>query len=267
MKLILNIFFKSNLFEKTNTFIIKKILKISKYFFVETNIKSLPEINHPLSNDDLKNYKIWNNKIRIANSIPFISYSHLIDILSIFYSFKKKLIFFDYGAGKLDLYFNLNKKFHNLKYYYYDQQPLLENTKTIKKRKKLSNLIVFDKRNKVKKIDFVYFGGVIQYLKDYDKEISFFFKKAKYIIIAQTPFFTGNSIKKIIVKQLNLHPVVNFLYFINLNYFIKFMKKNEYVLVNKSYNKVIKSINLKNFKSNYKNLQMYDLLFKYEKKK
>jgi hypothetical protein len=94
MNFILNIFFKSNLFEKTNTFIIKKILKISKYFFVETNKKNLPEINHPLSNVDLENYKIWNNKLRTINSIPFISYSHLIDILSIFHSFEKKIKFF-----------------------------------------------------------------------------------------------------------------------------------------------------------------------------
>ena len=66
----------------------------------------------------------------------------------------------------------------------------------------------------------------------------------------------NNSKKEIIVKQLNLHPLINYLYFINLDFFIKFMKKNNYILVSKSHNKVIKFLNFKNLNKNYKNLHM-----------
>lgn len=267
MKLILNFFFRSRLFDNTHNFIIKKILKFSKYFFVETDKKTLPEINHPVTKSDLNNFSIYYHKKKFINSPPFISYSHLIDVLSIYYSFKKKISFFDYGAGKLELYFYLSKKFKNLKYYYYDQDIYLKEIKKIKNQFKLKNLIIYKKNSNIKNIDFVYFGSVIQYLINYKKEISFFFNKSNYILITQTPFFTNNSRKEIIVKQLNLHPLINYLYFINLNFFIKFMKKNNYILVSKSHNKVIKFLNFKNINKNYKNIHMYDLLFKYEKQK
>ena len=45
------------------------------------------------------------------------------------------------------------------------------------------------------------------------------------------------------------------------------MKKNNYILVGKTINKVIKFLNFKNFDNSYKNLQMYDLVFKYYEKK
>ena len=177
MKIILNFFFRSRLFNNTNNFIIKKILKFSKFFFVETDKKTLPIINHPVSESDLNKFSIYYQKKKFTNTVPFISYSHLIDLLSVYYSLKKNISFFDYGAGKLDLYFHLAKKFKNLKYYYYDQNVYCKEIKRIKNQFKLKNLTVYKKNSKVKNIDFVYFGGVIQYLINYKKEISFFFNK------------------------------------------------------------------------------------------
>lgn len=265
MKIIFNRIFKLDVFNNFNVFFAKKLIKYSKIFFVKTNIINLPEQNHPLKLDfreELKKITEYKNNSKIA---PFISYSHLIDLLAVYSKSKKKIIFYDYGAGSLDLYFYIKKKIKSFIYIYHDQQEYVELANTIKQKFNLDNLIVY-KKNKIKKLDFVYFGSVIQYLKNYKKEISNFFGKTKYIIISQTPFFSNNSYRNIIVKQLNLFPIINYLYFININFFIKFMKKNNYVLLNKSINKVIKFVNFKNFKSKYHNLQMYDLIFKYEKK-
>ena len=59
MKLILNFFFRSRLFDNTYNFITKKILKFSKYFFVEIDKKTLPIISHPVSENDLNNFSIY----------------------------------------------------------------------------------------------------------------------------------------------------------------------------------------------------------------
>ena len=116
-------------------------------------------------------------------------------------------------------------------------------------------------------LDFLYFGSVIQYISDYEKVINSFNKiKPKYVIVSQTPFFdNNNNDNNIIVKQINLHPVINFLYIINLNLFVNFMKNNNYTLISKNISRVIKFINFKNFK-NFKKIDMYDLVFKYNEK-
>ena len=60
-----------------------------------------------------------------------------------------------------------------------------------------------------------------------------------------------------------MHPEINFLYLFNINYFIRFMEKNSYELVEKNINKVTKFLNFKNFdRKKYKDINMYDLLFK-----
>ena len=107
----------------------------------------------------------------------------------------------------------------------------------------------------------------MQYLQNYRSILLNFFGKTKYIIIAQTPFFFNNeNSKDLICKQLNLHPIINYLYLINFDNFINFMKQNNYILINKTFNRVIKFINFKNFNKKYKELDMYDLIFKYDVK-
>lgn len=267
MKLILNYIFRLNSFKNFNIFLAKKLIKFSKIFFVETNLTNLPKQNHPIQlnlDNELKKIIKYNKKLTHQ---PFISYSHLLDLLEVYSNSKRKIRLFDYGAGNLELFFYLRKKLNSFTYYYYDQDQYLELANTIKKKFRLDNLII-NKKNKKNKIDFVYFGSVVQYIKDYKNEISFFFKKTKYIIISQTPFYySKNKQSNIIVKQINLFPTINYMYFINIDLFIKFMKKNNYILVGKTINKVIKFLNFKNFNYSYKNLQMYDLVFKYYEKK
>jgi hypothetical protein len=44
------------------------------------------------------------------------------------------------------------------------------------------------------------------------------------------------------------------------------MKQNNYILIGKTFNRVTKFMNFKNFNKKYKELDMYDLIFKYDVK-
>ena len=262
----LNLFFNSKIFDFLPSILVKKIFKISKIFFCESNLQELPKNNHPLQIDyekELKRFEIFSkNKIK-----PFISYSHLLDVLKIYSYENKKIIFYDFGANTLELFCYLSDQIDNLEYYYYDQSENLFITEKIKNEKKINKLnidIQFDKGNN---LDFLYFGSVIQYLQNYRSLLSNFFGKTKYIIIAQTPFFSNNkNSKDLVAKQLNLHPIINYLYLINFDNFINFMKLNNYILISKTFNRVTKFVNFKNFNKQYKELDMYDLIFQYDVK-
>ena len=258
---LFNFFFKHFLYVLP-IFVTKKIIKLSKIFFLETNFKKLPVNNHPLNN--LIKIKDKYNNIR-----PFISYTHLPDLLAVYIQERKKLVFYDYGAGNLDLYFYLKKKLNKFIYFFHDQEILNKYIKAIKIKKKLKNLKI-NNFSKIKKIDFAYFGSSIQYLEDYQKKIKPFFKKSKYIIISASPFFENykykQSQKNIVMKQLNLFPIINYLYGINYIDFTNFMKKNNYSLLEKNINRVSKNVNFKNFKNKFKTVDMLDLIFVYNKK-
>ena len=258
---LLNSFLLTKTFDRLNNFFAKKIFKLFKIFFIETSLEILPERNYPLRNidDDLiKSKDFTKNKL-----LPYVSYSHLPHLLNIIYEKENKLILYDYGAGNLNLYYYLNGKFKNLDYIFKDQNIVEEKIKIIIKNDNLSNLFTSDQKNHIH-YDIVYFGSSLQYIYNYKEELLTFFDKSKYILISQTPFFHNNQLnEKIILKQINMHPVINYLYLFNLDYFIKFMKENNYELVEKNINKVTKFLNFKNFdKKKYKNLDMYDLLFR-----
>lgn len=263
----LNFFFDTKLYDKLPKFFSRKLFKIFKVFFVPTGLTKLPINNHP---SELK-YDNEINKIEDVKNKdyrPFISYPYILDLLKIYNNSKKDINFYDFGANNLDLYFFLNKNIKNFTYYYYDQPNYNQVIKKIKNEKKIENLLVDENFElSFQNLDFLYFGSVIQYISDYEKVINSFNKiKPKYVIVSQTPFFdNNNNDNNIIVKQINLHPVINFLYIINLNLFVNFMKNNNYTLISKNISRVIKFINFKNFK-NFKKIDMYDLVFKYNEK-
>ena len=75
-------------------------------------------------------------KVFLSKEIPFISYSHLVDLLKITEDSKKKQIrFLDYGAGNLELFATLTKNFKRLLYFYSDQAEYNQIIKRIKKIK------------------------------------------------------------------------------------------------------------------------------------
>jgi len=264
MRFLLSKIISANIYNKLSPAIRKSIFKIFKIFFVKTDLQNLPGTNHPLSlnlKDELNKF----NNFNLSKDIPFISYSHLADLLKIYSKFNKqnKVNLLDFGAGNLELFAFLNKEIKKINYFYYDQLDYRTIMSKIKKKKKLKNFYVVDNKSfKKNKYDIVYFGGSLQYINNYKSEIKKIFKKSKYIIIAQTPFFYNSKIKKdIILKQVNLSKEINYLYLINLENFLNFMKKNNYYLISKNYNRVIKFLNFKNLKRKFNNIDMYDLVF------
>ena len=264
MKTIISYIISTNIYNFIHPYIGKITFKLFKIFFVKTRFKELPEQNHPLNlkyDQELKKFNIYKKK----DHIPFISYSHLIDLIK-FYSNsikKKKINFLDYGAGNLELFSSINNHIKKIDYYYYDQPIYRSLIKNIKKNNKLKQLNIIDDILKDKnKFDIVYFGGALQYIRNYKKEIKKIVKKSNYIIISQTPFFLNNKIKNdIVLKQVNLTKEINYLYLINFYEFILFMKKNNYYLITKNFNRVIKFINFKNFNKKFNQIDMYDLTF------
>ena len=259
MNFIINSFFNSVYFDNLNFFIAKKILKIFKIFFIQTNLKDLPNKNYIINENQI--LKEFEDGKRFLISKPYITYSHLIDLMTVMN--RKSLSFFDYGAGNLNLYFYLSNKFTDLNYYFYDQSNIIKLLKDFNENFNLKNLIINTNISE-NKIDLVYFGSTLQYLKNYKDEITKFRTNSNYLLISQTPFFKNKNLKNefIILKQVNMHPNIHYLYSFNYYLFIEFMKKNNFILVDSNLNKVTKFLNFKNFRNEYKDIDMYDLLFK-----
>ena len=255
----INFFLSSNFFERLNPFFSRKLFKIFKIFFIETKLNSLPENSYKIEEkliDELESIYLDPN----IEKIPYISYPDLINLLLVIKKENQDLNFCDYGGGNLNLYNYLNKKFFKLKYFFYDQQKIVNIVKEFKIKKNINNVFI-DKEKIDDSLDIVYFGSSLQYIENYEQVISNFLN-SKYILIAQTPFFSApKDVNKVVLKQINMHPKINYLYMINLNNFIKFMNNNNFKLKNKSLNKVTKFMNFKNFDNRYKDLDMYDLLF------
>ena len=112
-------------------------------------------------------------------------------------------------------------------------------------------------------IDFVVFGSSIHYVNEYKKIIKKINNiKSKYIIFSHTPFYKSNkNDKDIVMKQVNIHPIINFAYLIEYNNFIKFMSENGYEIISQNKNNFIKHLNFKNFE-NFKFINFLDLFFK-----
>ena len=260
--MIINYFLKTKTYDNLSNFLAKKLFKIFKIFFVETNLSELPDNNYKIEKNNLIN-EIEKGKLFQENNIkPYITYPHLLDLLTIIQDNKKKIKIFDYGAGNLNLFFYLKRKFKDFDYFFYDQKKVNMIVNEYKLTNSLNNLHV--EADSVDSLDLVYFGSSLQYISNYELQIKKFFKKTKYFLISQSPFFEKPSgVTSIVVKQVNMHPFINYLYLLNLNKFVDFMEKNNYFLVEKNLNKVTKFLNFKNFDQKYDKLDMYDLLFKY----
>ena len=258
---IINNFLASKYFERISPFLAKKIFKIFKIFFVKTKYDTLPEDNYIIKKDEtLKRFEDGKN-FQNEDFKPYITYIHLLDLITVMN--KKEIFnFFDYGAGNLDLFFYLKKKIPNLNYFFYDLQEVMDLLKNFIVKENLKNIEISNKFNN-NFYDLVYFGSSLQYLKDYKKEVLKFKDNAKYILISQAPFFSKSNYYKetLVIKQVNMHPNINYLYMINFDKFLKFMNDNNFELIDKNLNRVTKFLNFKNLKKDFVNIDMYDLLF------
>ena len=259
---LLNIFYKSNFFDHINPFIAKKIFKLFKIFFVKTKLQTLPSKNYKINESQIIKEFTDGKFFEKKENKPYITYTHLLDLMSVMKN-KETFNFFDYGAGNLNLFFYLRKNIKNLNYFFFDQPEILKILKNYNETQNFEKLNICSNFKK-EKLDFVYFGSSLQYLKKYKSEISQFKNSTNYLLISQTPFFRNKDIKNefLVMKQINMHPKINYLYCFNYDYFIDFMEQNNFKLIDKNFNRVTKFLNFKNFDKQYKDIDMYDLFFK-----
>ncbi len=259
---LLNFFYNSNFFDHINPFVAKKIFKIFKIFFVKTKLKTLPPKNYKINESQIVKEFADGKFFEQKENKPYITYTHLLDLMSLMKN-KETLNFFDYGAGNLNLFFYLRKNIKNLNYFFFDQTEILEILENYNETQNFEKLNICSNFKK-EKLDFVYFGSSLQYLKKYKSEISQFKNSTNYLLISQTPFFRNKDIKNefLVMKQINMHPKINYLYCFNYDYFIDFMEQNNFKLIDKNFNRVTKFLNFKNFDKQYKDIDMYDLFFK-----
>ena len=261
---ILNKFLGTKYFDTLPRFITRKIFKIFKIFFVETNLNSLPDKNHPTEINKNQIEILKNNDNNFYK--PFSTCSYLLELLTLYEnSYKKKFSILDFGANNLDNYVYLNRYLENWEYLYHDLPSYNSYIDRLIKEHNLKNIkVVNDIKTLNHELDFVFFGSSIHYINNYKeilKKISSI--KSKFLIFSHTPFFTSNkSDKDIVVKQVNIHPTINYAYLIEYNKFINFMEENNYRLISQNKNNFIKFLNFKNFK-NYSFLSFLDLSFKY----
>jgi len=263
---LINNFFLTKFYDNLPRFFSRKLFKVFKIFFVPTSLKELPQNNHP-SKLDMNLQKAIIEESKEDSFKPFISHIKLLEILKNYEKDNSNIRFYDFGPCNIDLYLYLSKKLKKIEYTYFDQPEHNLNIKKIKNDNNFSNLSIdVDFKLEKKNLDFIYFGSSIQYLKNYKETLKEFCNnKPKYIIVSQTPFYSSrNSFKDVVLKQLNLHPVINFAYLINYDSFLEFMKKNGYVLEEKNLNRVIKFLNFKNFDKSYEFIDFLDLVFKYD---
>ena len=258
----LNTFLGSNLYNKIPKNLARKIFKIFKIFFVETKLKKLPENNHPTEIEKKQQINIINNS---SNQFykPFSTCSYLLEILAIYESLNKKINLLDFGANNIDNYIYLNKYIKNLKYSYHDMPNYNHIIDELISEQRLKNIkVVHDLKKIQETYDFTFFGSSIHYINNY-KEIlkKFIFKRTKYILISHTPFFKSNHKKRdIVMKQVNIFPIINYAYLLNYDNFILFMKQNDFELISQNKNNFIKFLNFKNFK-NFNFIEFLDLIF------
>ena len=240
----------------------RKISRFFKIYFVPTNKKILPKNNHPLKNLDIFFNNQYKNFIKDNSNFNKDLYRGLIKN----FSKNQRIKILDFGGENIDLYLFLKKKFSKIHIYVINQPKLNYHLQRFINKKKINGVTVLSNTDKLKnsKLDFVYFGSSLQYIKNYDKILKIILKKKiKYLYISATSYFKSKDFNdKIILKQVNLLPTELYCYCFNYHYIFSLFKCYGYTKISEKQNSY-KKINFANFsfKINYLNI-----LFKRNKK-
>ena len=239
----------------------RKIFRKYNIFFVPTNLNTLPRNFYPIVTS-LKKQEDLILKYKKNKKLINQTTKKNLDKFLFNYFGKSNFSFFDIGGENIDLYMHLSRKLNIDNYYLYNFDTLIDIFKKIKKKYNFNYFFPIKNINKVKKIDFAYFGSCIQYFKNYNFFLkSVIKKKPKYIFFSGTTFFNDKFKKDyIVVKQTNYLPNTIYLYFFNFNKFLKFMNLNGYKLIFFEKNKSAK-VNYKNFSKILDKIQYLDMLF------
>ena len=245
-------------------YILRKIHKKYKIYFVPTHLKHLPSNNHPILSNTVVQEEIIQRFNKINELVSFHTCPHLLQILRLIFEGREKFNFLDFGGENIDFYLCLKKNFKNVNYYIINQDEINQNFIFLKSKYNLENFTIIPNLNELLNYnyDFINFGSVIQYLENYDDVLSKIIKVSKkYIFFSATNFYDKNdtSLEKIVVKQTNLLPKKLFCYFFEFESFIKKFYDNKFKLVFREKNKT-DNVNYKNFENLLKNTIYTDLL-------
>ena len=239
--------------------------KFFKYYFLKTNLKSLPDANYPEKGDLIyqKNLIDKFNQTKTQNSS--MTCPHLMELLLMKFDMKENFNFLDIGGEKIDFYLNLKKNFKNVKYFLFNQKSMTEPFHKIKLEFNYENFYVIDNFEDIlnNKYDFVNFGSCIQYFNNYEDVLEKISNNSKKIFFSGTHLYDSSEndfLKNIIVKQVNVLPQINFLYFFNRNTFFEIFNKNGFDLIFENKN-LTDVVNYDNFQRYLKNIQYSDFLF------
>ena len=127
------------------------------------------------------------------------------------------------------------------------------------------NFYIVDELNEIltENFDFVNFGSCIQYFDNYEEVLKKITKNSKYIFFSGTHLYDSSNEmfkKNIVVKQVNVLPQINYLFFFNRKNFFKIFFDNQYELIFEKENLTDK-VNYDNFKNFLQNIQYSDFLF------
>ena len=236
-----------------------------KYYFLKTNFKNLPHLNYP-EKGNLEYQKELIKKFNFSKKqSSFMTYPNLIKLLSSKFEFDKILNILDIGGEKIDFYLSLKENFKNVRYFLHNQKSITNSFHMIKSEFDYKNFYIVDELNEIltENFDFVNFGSCIQYFDNYEEVLKKITKNSKYIFFSGTHLYdSSNEIfkKNIVVKQVNVLPQINYLFFFNRKNFFKIFFDNGYDLLFEKQNLTDK-VNYDNFNNFLENIQYSDFLF------
>lgn len=236
-----------------------------RYYFLKTKLKNLPQLNYPEKGNLEYQKKLIELFDLSKNQSSFMTYPQLIKLLTTKFETDKIFNFLDIGGEKIDFYLNLKKNFKNVKYFLYNQKSITDTFHKIKLEFNYNDFYVIDKLDEILNMnyDFINLGSCIQYFDNYEDVLKKITKNSKYIFFSGTHLYDSEESvfeKNIVVKQVNVMPQINFLYFFNRKNFFKIFFEKKYNLEFENKNLTDK-VNYDNFKSHLKNISYSDFLF------
>ncbi len=210
--------------------------KFFKFYFIPTNYSKLLNGNYINNNNYDYQKKLIDNYKKNLKQNSFMTYPGLLDLLFMKFNNNEELVFLDIGADNIDFFLELNNKFKNVKYFFFNLKSINSIFDKLKHENNYENLFVVDQIEDVidKKFDFINFGSSIQYFDNYEIILKKILNLGKYIFFSGTTLFETKNEKykkHIIVKQVNVFPNINYLYFFNKQYFFSLFIKNNFKLL------------------------------------
>ena len=267
---ILNKILVSNIAQKLPKMILRKIFKKFRIYFVPTKLSNIPDNNYKIGSNFIFQEQLIKqfNEHKPNKLISFNTCPHIYQIIKLLFKDPDlKFNFLDFGGENIDLYLYLKKNFKNINYFIFNQEHINTSYIELKSKYKLKDFTVLNNIDELSnyEYDFVNFGGVLQYINDYD----FIMKKIikiskKYIFFSAIHFYEKefSSLEKIVVKETNLlHilPINIYCYFFNFDIFIKSFLQNNFSIIFKE-NNVYGDVNYKNFDNSFNKTNYTDLL-------